>query len=187
MYRRPASPSLSAWRSDEMWTLRLPSLTKVLGQTIAVSSCLLTVSPGRASRAIKRSRARPPSRTGSSPSSRSRCLGRRRKQSKPISRGSAAAVGRTTWLTFSNGDFAARFSVGCASRVRCPPDIPIPLLASITSLGLPKRKDPAPVSARQLTLRRDMMMAPPDFDPAPQTEVRAGLPKNVSVKALATA
>ena len=46
-----------------------PSSTKVSGQTRSISSCLLRSSPGRSTRAVRISQARPPRRTALSPSS----------------------------------------------------------------------------------------------------------------------
>jgi len=68
MYRRPGRPSPSALRSAATLTLRLLSSTMVLGQTRAVSSSLVTSSPGRSTSAARISRARLPRRTSVSPS-----------------------------------------------------------------------------------------------------------------------
>jgi len=85
MYRSPGWPPARTRRSAAIRTLRLPSATKVWGQTFAISSDLLTTSPGRSTSAIRRSKARPLTETGSLPFSKSRLAWSSRNGPKNIS------------------------------------------------------------------------------------------------------
>jgi hypothetical protein len=73
------------------------SSTKVFGQTLAISSSLLTGSPARSTKATRMSKARLPSRTGFSPSSRSRRVGNRRKGPNAIARSTGVADRAAAW------------------------------------------------------------------------------------------
>src|SRR5260370_22775359 len=96
MYRLPPRPSPSARRKAPTWNLRFPSSTKVPCHTRLISSCLPTSSPGRSTRAGNISSARLPTRTGLSSSSRSRCVGTRRKGPNEIARSFETAARSTT-------------------------------------------------------------------------------------------
>src|ERR1700731_2478004 len=98
MYRAPPWPSPRARRSAETWILRLLSSTKMFDQTLAINSSLGTTRPAFSVRTVRMPTAGLQSRTGLSPSSSSRWLGRRRNEpnAKPRSpfdagRGSFAA------------------------------------------------------------------------------------------------
>jgi hypothetical protein len=76
MYRGRLWGSPSALRRAATLTLRLLASTRVLGQALDRSSSLPTNSPGLSTRVNRISRARAPTLTGASPSSRSCCSGK---------------------------------------------------------------------------------------------------------------
>jgi hypothetical protein len=78
MNRFPSRPSRSRRRNAEIWTVRLAGSTNRFDQTRAISSCLLTNSPGRSSKIMSICMARLPRGTGSSPFSRRSCAGSKR-------------------------------------------------------------------------------------------------------------
>jgi hypothetical protein len=99
-YRLLPRRSPKTRRSPAAWTLRLMSSTEVFGQTRAMSSSLLTSSPVRSTKATRMSKARLPSRTGFSPSSRSRRVGSRRKGPNAIACSTGVADRAAAWSPY---------------------------------------------------------------------------------------
>src|SRR6516164_10798055 len=99
MYRSPGWPSTRARRSAAIRTLRLLSATNASGHTSAISSDLLTTSPGRSTRAIRRSKARPLTETGSLPFSKSRLAWSSRNGPKNISSSEGSFSRSIVWIS----------------------------------------------------------------------------------------
>ena len=133
MYRSSAWSSARARRSAAIRTLRLPSTTKVSGQTSAISSDLLTTSPGRSIRAIRRSKARPPTGTGSLPFSKSRLARNSRNGPKDISSSEGSFSRSIVWIVDS-----ALVAGGDVCRPRGDSE-PVVVISGILRLALRER------------------------------------------------